>query len=422
MEMRWALLCLRAGLVLLIATLAPSASAHGGDTSYVVLTPNGAATIDGTVNLDLPDAEGILHVTRKELIDGQKREVVGDYLVSHFTLTDGADPCPIVPALDTMTFDLRIQRFVFKFTAHCPRVPQRLAVGFDIFFDAAGYYLGYVRVEGARKDVQLFMASRRTGSVSVGQPTVPSAASAAPSAGVGTEPRPPGAPARWSWRALTSAIGIGVTHIWSGADHMLFLLALLMTSVVERRDGAWTPRASLRACLVDVAKIVTGFTVTHSVTLSLAALGFLRPAARLIEPAIAASVAVAAFDNLRPFLRGRKWLIASSLGLLHGFGFASALNELALPKESLLMTLVGFGMGVEIGQAIFVSAFVPAAFVLRRTSFYRRWVLLGGSVAIALIAVVWMVQRVVSPPRNGLLERALPEEHLACLVVHPRGA
>src|SRR5208283_467709 len=101
----------------------------------------------------------------------------------------------------------------------------------------------------------------------------------------------------------TSAIGSGVVHIWSGADHMLFLLALLMTSVVRRSGDAWVPRASLREALVDVAKIVTGFTLTHSVTLSLAALGLLRPAARVIEPAIAASVAVAAFDNLRPFLR-----------------------------------------------------------------------------------------------------------------------
>ena len=88
-------------------------------------------------------------------------------------------------------------------------------------------------------------------------------------------------------------------------------------------------------------------------------------------------------------------IIASSLGLLHGFGFASALNELALPEESLLVTLTGFGIGVEIGQFVFVSAFVPVAFALRKTSFYRRWVLQAGSVVIALVALVWMVQRLM---------------------------
>jgi hypothetical protein len=174
---------------------------------------------------------------------------------------------------------------------------------------------------------------------------------------------------------------------------MLFLLALLMTSVLERTDSGWVPRGHLRPALVDVAKIVTGFTLTHSITLSLAALGLLRPAARLIEPAIAASVAIAALDNLRPLLGGRKWLIASTLGLLHGFGFASALNELALPQEALIVVLVGFAMGVETGQAIFVLGFVPVAFTLRKTRFYQRWIVHGGSLVIALLALVWMVER-----------------------------
>jgi hydrogenase/urease accessory protein HupE len=201
---------------------------------------------------------------------------------------------------------------------------------------------------------------------------------------------------RWSWRGLTSSITVGIDHVWSGADHMLFLVALLMTSVLRRTDAGWIPRATLRDSIADVVKVVTGFTLSHSITLSLAALGLLRPAARIIEPAIAASVAVAALENLRPFLGGRKWVVASSLGLLHGFGFASALNKVALPRDALVVTLCGFAIGVETGQLIFVSAFVPVAFVLRKTSFYRNWILRGGSLAIASVAIVWMVQRIAS--------------------------
>jgi hypothetical protein len=195
-------------------------------------------------------------------------------------------------------------------------------------------------------------------------------------------------------------VAIGIAHIWSGADHVLFLLALLMTSVLQRTPAGWAARPSLRASIVDVAKIVTAFTFTHSITLSLAALGLLRPAPRIIEPAIAASVVVAAVDNLRPFLGGRKWVVAGTLGLVHGFGFASALNDLALPKEALLVTLSGFAMGVETGQLIFVAAFVPLAFVLRKTVLYQRWFLRGGSLAIAMIAAVWMVERAAPRQRE----------------------
>ena len=373
------------GLVFLVVLLsAVAARAHGGDTTYIVLTPNGAG-FDGSANMDLPDTEGILHVPRKDLIDGRRREVVGAYVASHLTLRGGGGVCPIEPAMDTMQFDLGIQRFSFKFVARCPATPQQLDVDFQIFLDALVYYMGIVRIEGPVKEVQLFMGSHRSASIDLSK--------AVPMASAPAAEEPTGSP-RWSMRGLGSAVRTGVAHIWSGADHMLFLLALLMTSVVQRVGADWVPREGLRSCLVDVAKIVTGFTLTHTVTLTLAALGLLRPAARVIEPAIAASVVIAALDNLRPFLRGRKWVVASTLGLLHGFGFASALGELRMPKESLLETLFGFAVGVEVGQFIFVAAFVPLAFMLRRTRFYRRGVVGVGSAGIAALAFTWMVSRI----------------------------
>jgi len=362
-------------LVLLVPTLA---QAHGANTSYVVLTPNGR-TIDGSLTLDLADTATGLGLSRADLLESPGREAVVEFLVGHLSLTDGKDGCPIESAPRSLTIDLTSGMLSLPFVARCASVPAQLGVDFRLFFRAPG--LGIVRLEGDAPETRVFTSGRPTGTMTIAQGVV----------------RPSASP--WSFRGLSSAIRTGVLHIWSGADHLLFLVALLMTSVVERVGSRWMPRASLRDSLVDVAKIVTGFTLTHSVTLSLAALGFLRPAARIIEPAIAASVAIAALDNLWPFLRGRKWMVASSLGLLHGFGFASALDELNVPRESLLTTLVGFGLGVEIGQFLFVLAFVPVAFALRGTSFYRRWVLSGGSGIIVMVALVWMVLRLI--PTHG---------------------
>ena len=140
-------------------------------------------------------------------------------------------------------------------------------------------------------------------------------------------------------------------------------------------------------------KIVTAFTVAHSITLSLATLGVVTLPTRLVESAIALSVVAAALNNLDPVVGGRRWVVAFLFGLVHGFGFASVLSDLGLPQGALLLALVGFNLGVEVGQLAIVAAFLPVAFLLRDTAFYRRGVLVGGSALIVLIAAVWLVER-----------------------------
>jgi uncharacterized membrane protein YqaE (UPF0057 family) len=193
----------------------------------------------------------------------------------------------------------------------------------------------------------------------------------------------------------------GVWHIWIGFDHILFLLALLLPAV-----GVWTardgdPRAAhqwhavsrFRTAFWDVLRIVTAFTVAHSITLSLAALGLVSLPSRLVESAIAASVVLAALNNLRPVFEGRRWIVAFAFGLVHGFGFASVLADLGLPQGALALALLGFNLGVEAGQLAIVAVFLPLAYALRRGAFYRRAVLTGGSVLIALLAALWFVER-----------------------------
>jgi hypothetical protein len=185
----------------------------------------------------------------------------------------------------------------------------------------------------------------------------------------------------------------GAWHIWIGFDHILFLLSLLLPAVLVWRDKAWHGRDSLRAGAMDVVRIVTAFTLAHSITLTLASLGFVSLPSRLVESAIAASVIVAALNNLWPIVhRGRAWF-AFGFGLLHGFGFASVLAGLGLPQDALLLSLVGFNVGVELGQLAIVAAFLPVAYWLRNGLFYRRAIMLGGSAVIAVVAAAWLVER-----------------------------
>jgi hypothetical protein len=142
-----------------------------------------------------------------------------------------------------------------------------------------------------------------------------------------------------------------------------------------------------------VLKVVTAFTFAHSITLSLATLRVVTLPSRWVESAIAASVVIAALGNIFVFIEGRRWAIAFAFGLIHGFGFAAVLADLHLPREALLLALVAFNLGIEAGQLIIVACFLPVAFLLRETWFYRRASLVGGSLVIALIAAVWLAER-----------------------------
>ena len=185
----------------------------------------------------------------------------------------------------------------------------------------------------------------------------------------------------------------GVWHIWIGFDHILFLLSLLLPAVLLWRAKVWQPALRFRDALIDVVKIVTSFTLAHSITLSLATLGVISLPSALVESAIALSVVLAALNNVYTVFHQRRWVVAFIFGLIHGFGFASVLADLGLPQEVLLLALVGFNLGVEVGQLCIVALFLPLAFALRRTRFYRQFIFKGSSWLIAAVAAVWFAER-----------------------------
>ena len=186
----------------------------------------------------------------------------------------------------------------------------------------------------------------------------------------------------------------GTAHISGGFDHVLFLLTLLLPAVLQRRDGRWVARDDVKSALVSVIWIATAFTIAHSITLALATFGVIRIPARVIEPLIALTILSTAINNVWPVLTQRIAAVAFAFGLIHGFGFAEVLAPLSLPRGELGMALLGFNLGVEIGQlAIVAGAFFVLA-TLRRWSGYTRWVLGLGSVLIAIVAALWFVERV----------------------------
>ena len=195
------------------------------------------------------------------------------------------------------------------------------------------------------------------------------------------------------WPTLRQYLKDGIFHIWAGYDHILFLLSLLLPAVLIRVAGKWEAAPTLRGSFIEVLKVVTAFTLAHSITLSLAAMQIISLPSRLVESVIAASVIVAALNNLRGTIDKRRWVMAFVFGLIHGFGFASVLTDLGLPQGALVLALVGFNGGVEIGQLAIVAVFLPVAFWLRKTKFYRVGVLRVGSVIVALLATWWLLQR-----------------------------
>lgn len=196
------------------------------------------------------------------------------------------------------------------------------------------------------------------------------------------------------WAELADFVHEGIWHIWIGFDHILFLFSLLIPSVMVYQKSEWQPVSHFKKALWDVIRIVTAFTVAHSMTLSVAALGIFELPSRWVESIIAASVILAALNNLVPIFTEKRARLAFVFGLIHGFGFASVLADLNLKESSRLWGLLGFNLGVEIGQLALVAGFLPITYQLSRYALYKPVIIRCCSVGIASLSSVWFCERV----------------------------
>ena len=195
------------------------------------------------------------------------------------------------------------------------------------------------------------------------------------------------------WSGFTGVILLGAEHIEIGSDHILFILALLLPSVlVFSKLAGWQPAASFRSGLWRVLKIVTMFTVAHTITLTLGGLGIIVFPPALVETVIAVSIILAALHNIRPVFANKEWVIAFVFGLFHGFGFAGLLADLGLTQSRQFVSLLGFNLGIELGQATIILMIFPALFIARRTRAYLP-AMYAGSVTLIAIASAWVLDR-----------------------------
>jgi hypothetical protein len=293
---------------------------------------------------------------------------IADYAFSHLELSRDSRPCSIHSNEQWVNYHSDGAYTVLRFELDCPPGPAKVSLVYHLFFDLDPWHRGLLKIVYP-KGVQSAVVSPEHRRLELNDTQFS------------------------RWRSFTQYWREGVWHIWAGIDHLLFLFALLLPAVLWWEAGRWREVESFRATLVNVTGVVTAFTVAHSITLGAAVLGFVSLPSRWVESGIAATVIFAAINNLYPFIHGKRWMIAFSLGLIHGFGFATVLTELGLPSGALGLALAGFNLGVETGQLAIVLAFLPIAYVLRGSWFYRRGVLQLGSMAVLVIGVVWFLER-----------------------------
>jgi hypothetical protein len=195
----------------------------------------------------------------------------------------------------------------------------------------------------------------------------------------------------------------GAKHIWSGSDHLIFLLTLLLPGLMlwnknasGLSDTRSKPRTANRDAIKFALKVITAFTLAHSITLALSVFGLVSLPERLVESMIALSIIASALLNLQSRFLFSHWKLAFFFGLIHGLGFANGLKELGLSSLYFLETLVAFNVGVELGQLSVVIIVAIPILLLVRSDKGKQRILTSGSFAVLCISVVWLFQRLLA--------------------------
>ncbi|OUM02987.1 hypothetical protein A8M77_08580 [Variovorax sp. JS1663] len=374
---RW----LRALLALLLLGLAAAgaASAHKASDAYLFLSPEpdgwrlrwDIALRDLEAALDL-DADGDRRLQWGEV--RSRLTEIEAYAAAGLRLQRGE--CSLAQA-QAPAIERRIDGayLVLRMAAACTAASP-LLVEYRLLADVDPTHRGLLRIDGEPGDVPVTRAlDPAEGIVRIAW-------------------RPDEAAGAEDASSIASFFRNGVHHILVGHDHLLFLVCLLLPSVLRRTPQGWQAIDRPGEALWRMLGIVTMFTMAHSITLAAAGLQLVVLSPRIVEPGIALTIAIAAFDNIHPILRGRHKQFAFLFGLIHGFGFAAVLSELGLPTGGLVKALLAFNLGVEAGQLVVVVIALAVLLALRGWQRYVAVVLRGGSAVALVLASLWLVERV----------------------------
>lgn len=351
-----------------------SAMAHKPSDSYLALTV-GSNHVHGQWDIALRDLDYAMgldanddgNITWAELRD--HKEAIYAYALNRLEIVANRQNCPLTPA-DMLVDEHSDGHYaVLNFQAACLAETQQLSIAYRLFFDLDPQHRGLLRlIRNERTDTTIFSPDRKQVEFVLNSVRKP-------------------------WQELLNFAYEGVWHIWIGFDHILFLLSLLLPAALVREDSSWRPKQSFSRASWDVLAVVTAFTLAHSITLSLAALGYISLPTRWVESAIAASVAIAALNNIYPVLVHRRTWFAFSFGLIHGMGIASVLLDMGLPDAQRVLSLLGFNLGVEAGQLAIVSVALPLITLFSQYRYYPALVMKLGSACIVTIALFWLAER-----------------------------
>jgi hypothetical protein len=374
-----------AGIAIALLVCALPCGAHQQSDAYLRIAqaaqPQDARRLDVQVDLALVDLEHALGLDGDA--DGAiswgelkaQAAVIEGYLRTRLQLRSGAGVCAPGPMQLLASRHVDGGYAVLRYPVRCPVAltgAAQLAIDYRLFFDLDPNHRGLLELTVA--------GLQQTGVLSESAPHLELDLQHADRRG-----------------EVLAFVRQGVWHIWTGYDHLLFLVTLLLPAVLQRRGGRWVQRPTLREAVLDIARVVTAFTVAHSLTLALAVLGYVRLPSRWVEAAIAITVLLGALNLLFPLVDRRRWAVALGFGLIHGLGFASVLRELHLQRGHLLLDLLSFNLGVEAGQLAVVVVFMPLAFALRGQLVYQRVLVPLGACAIAGLASLWLLQRLIAP-------------------------
>ena len=365
--------------VLFVVAFLSRVNAHALEQSYVFLSI-GDTSIQGRVEITIADLNQILNtdlpldksVSNSDI--GPYMEELQQYFYKHIVI-DFKDGLQLA---DFYLHSIDFAQYLavnFKFD-QLQAIPESIDFTYSVLFDKDSDHIGMVIIEndwraGVFDDEANIALIFKPGDT---QKTL-NLADATVSQGY------------WEMAKL------GVHHIVEGIDHVLFLIALLLPAVMIRRNRKWQPVERFYPAFIYVVKVVTMFTLAHTLTLSAATLGWLSLPSRLVESIIAISIAIAAADMLYPIFKGKIWLVVFIFGLFHGFGFASVLADYQIPESFLTLSLLSFNLGVEVGQVAIVVVVFPILYLLRNLSLYPPIIMKVGAWVLIGISMYWFIER-----------------------------